>query len=68
VFTNDMTGGVSGSQTGTIQLYNPNPSQTQPNYTRNGVTQYFYTWDTSGRILAIGSDAAGKLVPNCIPK
>jgi prepilin-type N-terminal cleavage/methylation domain-containing protein len=68
VYTNDMTGGVSGLQTGTIQLYNPNPSQTQPNYTRNGVTQYFYTWDTSGRILAIGSDAAGKLVPNCIPK
>jgi prepilin-type N-terminal cleavage/methylation domain-containing protein len=67
-FTNDMTGGVSGSKTGTVPLYNPNPSSSAPTYTRNGQTQFFYTWDQFGRISAIGSDAAGASISGCVPK
>jgi len=67
-FTNDMTGGVSGSKTGTVPLYNPNPSATSPNYTRNGQTQFFYTWDQFGKITAIGSNAGGAAISGCVPK
>src|SRR5437764_5063865 len=67
-FTNDMTGGVSGSKTGTVPLYNPNPSATSPNYTRNGQTQFFYTWDQFGKINAIGSNPGGAAIPGCVPK
>ena len=62
-YTNDMT----GTGTGTVRLYVAIPTATDPNYTRNGVTQFFYTWDASGRITAIGSNAAGAAVGNCVP-
>src|SRR5882672_1521696 len=67
-FTNDMTGG-----TGSVALYNASPSDTSPNYTRNGTTQFFYKWDAFGRITAIGGDAAGVAVGDplnggCVPK
>ncbi len=69
-FTNDMSGGTLGSKTGTVPLYNPNPSASSPTYTRNGQTQFFYTWDTFGRINSIGTDPAGKQMANnaCVPK
>jgi prepilin-type N-terminal cleavage/methylation domain-containing protein len=67
-FTNDMSGGAIGSKTGTVPLYNQNPSATSPNYTRNGQTQFFYTWDQFGRISAIGSDAGGTAISGCVPK
>jgi prepilin-type N-terminal cleavage/methylation domain-containing protein len=67
VFTNDMTGGVSGSKTGTVALYNTAPSDTTPNYTRNGVTQFFYTWDQYGRITGIASNTGGTTVAGCTP-
>jgi general secretion pathway protein G len=41
-----------------VLLYNPAPSATNPNYTRNGKTQFKYTWDTYGKITAI-FDAGG---------
>jgi prepilin-type N-terminal cleavage/methylation domain-containing protein len=53
--TNDMTGAISGS----VALYNPNPAPSNPNYTRNGKTQFFYTWDTHGRISNIFKDGNG---------
>jgi prepilin-type N-terminal cleavage/methylation domain-containing protein len=71
VFTNDMTGNLPnppGGKTGTVPLYNPNPSGGSPNYTRNGTTQFFYTWDQFGRITAIGSTAGGAAVTGCAPK
>ncbi len=39
--------------TGALSLYNANPSVTSPNYTRNGTTQFTYTWDPHGKIYAI---------------
>ena len=59
-FTNDM-------QNGAVPLYTTTPSDTSPNYTRNGKTQFFYTWDVYGRITAIGSDGAGTAITGCKP-
>jgi general secretion pathway protein G len=47
--TNDMTKGSGGS----VQLYNGAPTATDPNFTRNGTTQFLYTWDKYGKINAI---------------
>jgi prepilin-type N-terminal cleavage/methylation domain-containing protein len=45
---------VPPATTGTpLALYNPNPGPTSPNFTRNGTTQFSYTWDTHGKITAI---------------
>jgi prepilin-type N-terminal cleavage/methylation domain-containing protein len=77
--TNDMTGTGNAvwPGNGTVQLFVPNPSYTNPNYTRNGTTQFFYTWDASGKIgpvgtspigNGIGSDKLGTAVANCSPK
>jgi prepilin-type N-terminal cleavage/methylation domain-containing protein len=63
-FTNDMTGPPGGS----VPLYNAAPSDTSPNYTRNGQTQFYYTWDQYGRITAIGSNSSGAAVSGCAPK
>ena len=46
-----------------LSLYNTNPSATTPNYTRNGTTQFYYTWDTHGKITNIYSDKSGGLAP-----
>jgi prepilin-type N-terminal cleavage/methylation domain-containing protein len=67
-FTDDMTNGVSGLQTGSVPLYNANPSDTSPNFTRNGTTQFFYKWNQFGQITGIGSNAAGAAVTGCAPK
>lgn len=64
VFTNDMT----GSGTGTVPLFNNAPTQSDPNYTRNGTTQFFYTWDQYGKITGIGSNTSGAAVSGCSPK
>jgi prepilin-type N-terminal cleavage/methylation domain-containing protein len=63
-FTNDMTGGAGGN----VALYVASPSSTSPNYTRNGTTQFFYTWDQFGRVNGIGSNGAGGPVQGCAPK
>lgn len=74
VYTNDMSGGVIGLKTGTVKLWNSgSPSDTNPNYTRNGTTKFFYEWDAFGKITGvstgngIGSDASGTAVPGCQP-
>jgi len=58
--TNDMTGATSGS----VALYNSDPSPTNPNYTRNGKTQFFYSWDTHGRITNIYKDGSFGAAPS----
>jgi general secretion pathway protein G len=67
VFTNDMTGS-GGAHGGNVILYNANPSQSSPNYTRNGTTQFYYEWDQFGKITAIGSDGGGSAISGCAPK
>jgi prepilin-type N-terminal cleavage/methylation domain-containing protein len=74
-FTQDMTGAKPPQPAqpnvvynGTVPLYNPAPSASSPNYTRNGVTQFFYTWDVTGRINAIAANSGGAAVANCVPK
>lgn len=74
VYTDDMTGGISGSKTGTVKLWSSGiPSDTNPNYTRNGVTQFFYEWDKGGRITGmsggngVASDASGTSIGGCSP-
>ena len=65
-FTNDMTGaGGAAPLNGTVKLFVGNPSASNPNYTRNGATQFFYTWDASGKINSIATQ-----MPNnaCVPK
>jgi type IV pilus assembly protein PilA len=67
-FTNDMTGGVAGTKTGTVALFNSAISPTSPyNYTRNGVTTFYYTWDQYGKVTGIG-DSKGNPIPNCTVK
>lgn len=46
-----------------VELYNTTPSATTPNYTRNGTTQFYYTWDVHGRITNIYSDGSAKAAP-----
>jgi prepilin-type N-terminal cleavage/methylation domain-containing protein len=76
-YTNDMSGGSLGSKTGSVALYNANPTSGSPNYTRNGATQFYYTWDQFGRISGVGSpvvgngissNSTGGAVANCAPK
>jgi prepilin-type N-terminal cleavage/methylation domain-containing protein len=67
-FTNDMTGaGAAAPLNGTVKLFVAAPSATNPNYTRNGATQFYYTWDKSGKITAIGN-SSGTAISGCAPK
>ncbi len=71
-FTNDMANGTVSTggnlQNGSVPLFVSNPSGTSPNYTRNGTTQFFYTWDSSGKVNGIGSNSNGAPVTGCVPK
>jgi prepilin-type N-terminal cleavage/methylation domain-containing protein len=50
---------IPGTPPTNLALYNLNPGPTSPNYTRNGTTQFSYTWDTHGKITAIGGGPSG---------
>jgi prepilin-type N-terminal cleavage/methylation domain-containing protein len=76
-YTNDMTGSNAVAPlNGTVPLFVSAPTAQNPNYTRNGTTQFFYTWDASGKIgliagsggNGIASDKNGTPVANCAPK
>jgi prepilin-type N-terminal cleavage/methylation domain-containing protein len=58
--THDMTTPLLGNG---LALYNANPSASSPNYTRNGTTQFYYSWDVHGKITNIFSDGSGGLAP-----
>lgn len=67
-YTNDMQNNAAG-----VKLYNPAPTADNPNFTRNGTTQFYYEWDTAGRISGQSggngiADASGNAVPGCAPK
>ncbi len=47
-----------------VVLYNAAPSFSNPSYTRNGTTQFFYSWDAHGKITSIFSDGSQKAAPN----
>jgi prepilin-type N-terminal cleavage/methylation domain-containing protein len=51
--TNDMTTTLLTVGGNNLSLYNPNPGPSDPNYTRNGTTQFKYTWDAHGKITVI---------------
>ena len=55
------------NMTAPIPLYTANPSVNNPNYTRNGTTQFYYTWDQFGKITAIYSDGSKKAAPGSPP-
>jgi prepilin-type N-terminal cleavage/methylation domain-containing protein len=63
--TNDMTFVLGTNSGGNITLYNPNPSATNPNYTRNGKTQFYYTWDTFGKINGIYTNTSKATLGGC---
>jgi type IV pilus assembly protein PilA len=68
-FTNDMSTTLTTIGTTNLGLYQLNLTPSNPtNYVRNKTTQYYYQWNGSGRITAIGSDLAGAPVNNCVPK
>jgi prepilin-type N-terminal cleavage/methylation domain-containing protein len=53
---------------GNITLFNDNPGPKTPNYTRNGRTQFYYTWDANGKILSISKTAtATDTLSGCAP-
>jgi len=47
-----------------LSLYNTSPSSSNPNYTRNGSTQFYYTWDIHGKVTNIYSDGSLKAAPS----
>jgi prepilin-type N-terminal cleavage/methylation domain-containing protein len=49
---------IPGTPPKPLALYNPNPGPTSPNYTRNGTTQFYYTWDTHGKVTDIYSSSS----------
>lgn len=57
--TNNMSTGLFNGRA----LYNGTPTATNPNFTRNGTTQFYYTWDATGKITNIYSDNAKSLAP-----
>lgn len=74
-WTNDMSNQATGqaasnTHDGTVPLWISNPSASSPNYTRNGTTQFYYQWDTTGKITSIATDASGTQMANnaCVPK
>ncbi len=70
-WTNDMTGGTAvpaPAFPGNVQLFRDVPSGDNPNYTRNGTTQFYYKWDQYGKITAIAADSVGGVVQGCAPK
>lgn len=64
---NNLDTVAAGTDTNNMQaplpLYTAVPDAAHPNYTRNGTTQFSYTWDTHGKITAIFSDNSGKAAP-----
>ena len=48
---------TTANPNGNITLFNDAPSPTTPNYTRNGTTQFYYSWDGNGKILTISKSA-----------
>jgi prepilin-type N-terminal cleavage/methylation domain-containing protein len=50
-----------------VALFTSTPSVNTPNYTRNGTTQFYYTWDTFGKITNIYSNGSLGAAPGTAP-
>ena len=58
----------TNSMTATLPLYTSAPTFSNPSYTRNGTTQFYYTWDSHGKITNIYSGSSKEPAPgNCAP-
>ncbi len=58
----------TNNMTTTVPLFQANPTAAQPNYTRNNITQFYYTWDQFGKITGITYDSnAAHTITNCVP-
>jgi len=71
-WTNDMSKGAPNQATGnlgngTLPLWVSASGPNTPNYTRNGTTQFFYTWLGDGRINGIAKDSSGTQLSGCVP-
>jgi prepilin-type N-terminal cleavage/methylation domain-containing protein len=70
---NLATVGVAGegtdtnSMTSPLPLYTATPTVNTPNYTRNGTTQFYYTWDQYGKITNIYSTGSLGAAPGTAP-
>jgi prepilin-type N-terminal cleavage/methylation domain-containing protein len=53
-----LAGADTNNMTTPVKLFTLAPSSTNPNYTRNGTTQFYYTWDTHGKITNIYNDGS----------
>lgn len=54
----------TNNMTTPVKLFTLAPSSTSPNYTRNGTTQFYYTWDMHGKITNIFNDGSGAAPPS----
>ena len=67
-YTNNMSTTLATVNGNAIGLYQLNLTPSNPtNYVRNQTTQYYYSWNASGRVTQIGSSSSGTAVPNCAP-
>jgi prepilin-type N-terminal cleavage/methylation domain-containing protein len=67
-YTNDMATTLITVGGTNLGLYQINLTPSNPtNYVRNATTQYWYSWNASGRITHIGTGVGGASVPNCVP-
>jgi len=60
-------GADTNNMTTPLPLYTATPSVNTPNYTRNGATQFYYDWDTFGKITAIYSNGSKGAAPGTAP-
>ena len=66
--TNDMTKPITGNGIALfVTLGAPGVTQTR-NYTRNGTTQFYYTWDGFGKINGVFTNSSGGTLTGCSPK
>lgn len=57
--TYTLAANATSDMTSPTPLFNPNPGPGSPNFTRNGTTQFKYSWDIHGKIVQIIGGANG---------
>ena len=68
VVTVNTPGAPTNNMTTTVPLYQAAPDAAHPNLTRNNITQFYYEWDSFGKITNITSDAnPGHTISGCVP-
>lgn len=56
IATISVPAGPTNNMQATVPLYSASPTAANPNYTRNGTTQFYYVWDQFGKITNITYD------------